>query len=120
MLFAAGCGSKDATGISANVTGNWGGTGTQGGLDISFMMTLQDSGAGVITGTGTVTTFTAGGAGYSYTVSGRRDASKVMMSFNIPGFISPIYTAGLTAPTTMIGDVNGSGFVNMQLRLDRN
>ena len=57
LVVAGGCAKKDATGIAVNVTGTWGGTGTQGGLSISFMMTVTEDGTGSITGNGTVTTF---------------------------------------------------------------
>lgn len=119
LVVAGGCAKKDATGISVNVTGTWGGTGTQGGLSISFIMTVTEDGTGSITGNGTVTTFSSGGSGYSYTVSGTRDGSDVTLALNIPNLISPIYKAGLTATNTMTGGINGSGFANMGLRLDR-
>ena len=41
------------------------------------------------------------------------------LALNIPNLISPIYKAGLTATNTMTGGINGSGFANMGLRLDR-
>jgi hypothetical protein len=119
LLIATSCATKDATGVSADVTGSWGGSGKQNGVTISFMMTLQESSAGTVVGTGTVTSFTAGGAGYDYDVSGKRDGSSVMLSFVIPGFASPIYQATLQSTTMMEGNVNGSGFVSMYLQLDR-
>src|SRR5512135_1149410 len=95
LVFASACGKKDATGVSVDVSGNWGGSGLQGGVNISFQMALQESAGGSITGTGWVTTFTSGGQGYNFTVSGKRDGSAVTMAFNIPNLVSPMYQGGL-------------------------
>jgi len=120
LLMMEGCSKKDSpTGVSVNVSGTWGGTGSQGGISISFLMTLSEAGDGSITGNGTVTTFTSGGNGASYDVSGMRNGSSVTLSLLIVGYTSPIYKAGITATNTMTGSIDGSGFNEMALRLDR-
>ena len=119
LLIVDGCSKDSPTGVSVNVSGQWGGTGSQGGMSISFLMTLSETSGGSITGQGTVTTFTAGGSGFTYQVSGTRSGSAVTMAFNIQGFVSPIYKGSLSAANTMRGNIDGSGFSQMVLRLDR-
>ena len=119
LLVVDGCSKDSPTGVSVNVSGQWGGTGKQDGQSISFLMTLTEGSGGSITGSGTVTTFTAGGSGLTYDVSGVRSGSSVTLSFVIQGFVSPIYKGDLTAANTMRGSIDGSGFNAMALRLDR-
>jgi len=114
-ILALGC-SKDSTGVSADVSGSWMGTGSQSGYQWNFEMTLVEDNTGLVSGVGAVT---VNANQLSFTVSGRRDGSTVTLSLLAGNLDSPIYTATLKTATKMSGALDGSGFSKMSLELDR-
>jgi len=114
-ILALGC-SKDSTGVSADVSGSWMGTGSQSGYQWNFEMTLVEGSTSLVSGSGSVT---VNASQLPLTVSGRRDGSTVTLSLLAGNLDSPIYTATLKTATKMSGALDGSGFSKMALELDR-
>jgi len=114
-ILALGC-SKDSTGVSADVSGSWMGTGSQSGYQWNFEMTLVEGSTSLVSGSGSVT---VNASQLPFTVSGRRDGSTVTLSLLAGNLDSPIYTATLKTATKMSGALDGSGFSKMALELDR-
>ncbi len=121
-VFLAAC-SKDATGVTADVTGTWNGAATSSGVTFNVSVTLSDAGDSAISGSGVVTgsggSFGGTGGSVPVTISGRQSGASLTLSFNASGFVSAIYPATLRSASEMDGALNGSGFTNLALKLTK-
>lgn len=91
------------------MSGGW--TGTSGG--ITFAFTLSES-TGSITGSGNMSN---GADAIALTVAGTSAHPSVSMTWSAPGY-QPINFQGTRSGNSVMGAMNGSGFVNSALTLN--
>lgn len=112
LLWA--CGGDDSSGPSTpDIAGAWSGTVQPSG---TLVLNLSETN-GNVTGNGTLT---APGVGVSITASGTyvRSTASASLTLSSPGFETVNLNATVT-DTKMVGSLNGSGFVNAAISLDR-
>lgn len=113
MVFAAACGDS-GTGSEPrkfSTTGRWTGTASQ----TTVTVTLNEN-SGNITGSGNVT---GGGESLAVNVTGTNAANAISMTLTAAGFQPVNFTGNITSATSMNGTLNGSGFENFALTLNK-
>lgn len=113
MLAATACGDDEPTEpATPTVNGTW--TGTAG--DFSFSLTLSETDAGAISGSGTAT---ADGDPISVTITGTHAHPDVSLTMTSTGFADLNFTGEFSGDDSIHGSLNGSGFNNFALTLER-
>jgi hypothetical protein len=116
LLSVAAC--KDDGGPKLSVAGSWQGSvmNPSTGNVFQFNSTLADA-SGTITGSGTI----AGpGLNCAATIAGTRADASVSMSWTCPGITPVNYSGSLSDNEKISGTLNGSGFTNASLTLNKN
>lgn len=109
-----GCGGDDSSGPSTpEVEGAWSGTVNPGG---TLVLNLSETN-GNVSGNGTLT---APGFGVNISASGTyvRSTASASLTITSPGF-EPMNLNATVTDTRMVGSLNGSGFNNAAISLDR-
>jgi len=106
------CGGSPAAPKPVSLTGTWIGTSATG----TWNLTLSEAADHSISGSGTVQ---SGGTSIAVTVTGTHADPAVSLTLASSGFADTNYSAHLTSATEMSGTLNGSGFSNEVLVLDR-
>lgn len=111
LLMLGGCKGNEVVAPKIVVSGGWRGTVSQGATPYTLEMVLSEN-AGVVTGTATMTGATA----IANTVTGTYSAPTIGLTFSSPGF-QPINLIATVTTGTMVGTLNGSGFLNATFTL---
>ncbi len=116
VVSLAGCGGDGGTDPdTSDVAGSWSGTleGDDGSTG-TLTLTLSETG-GNVTGNGTLT---AGSESLPLTVSGSYSAPDLTLTLNSP-CCDPATLAATIEGGVMTGQLNGSGFSNLEITLTR-
>lgn len=115
VALAIGCGGGDSNDTTPTVEGQWTGTITtdEGSGDLS--LTLNEGDDGAVTGTGNLV---VPGDALALTVTGNYSPPTVSLTMSAEGF-EPMNLTGTVSSSAITGTLNGSGFVNISLTLDR-
>jgi hypothetical protein len=102
------------------VTGNWQGTAMASSSLFMFDADLLDAGE-TVTGSSTVISSTALHCGNdAFDITGARSGSVVTLSFACPGYTPFAFEGALSKDgRTLAGALNGSGFTNTPLHLNK-
>jgi hypothetical protein len=113
LLAAAGCGDG-STGPARTVTGTWSGTFSLGG-PTGVLALVLDQERSVVSGTGTI-----GGSGQTLPLSADGTFVRPTLSVTLTaeGF-TPMNLTGRLDDDTITGTLNGSGFVDVAVTLER-
>ncbi len=111
-LAMIGCsgGDSNAPKTPTTVTGTW--VGTSSGATVNLVLTEN---SGTVSGSGTMV---AGTASIALTVAGSHNGASVSLTFKTSGFQDTNLT-GTFAGNSITGTLNGSGFVNEPVTLQR-
>lgn len=117
VLTLAACGDDDPSGPSTpaipTATGQW--TGTASGISFSF--TLSEASNGSITGSGSASAPTGS---IAMTVrSGTHAHPNISLTLGGEGFEDANFQGAFAGDNTITGSINGSGFNNFALTLQR-
>ena len=114
LLVLAACSDSNEP-SRIEVEGSWTGQfTTSGGTAVTLNMTLIET-AGAVTGNSTLV---SSGGSLAETVTGTYSPPSVSLNFHSEGF-SDSNLAGTVGETTLTGTLNGSGFNNIALTLQR-
>lgn len=111
----AACG--DSFGPDIGIIGNWTGSASQSGNHYTFQMHITGLVGGDITGTGSV----AGGSlGTAVTLVGTFVSGNMNVQLASTSFLVATFTATAKGKNTLEGEMNGSGFNHMAIKVQRN
>jgi hypothetical protein len=115
-LLIAACGSEGGSTEPdvPDVQGQWNGAFNTNVGSGNLSLTLNEAN-GNVTGTGTLT---AAGDALALTVTGNYAPPNVSLQMTSPGF-EPMNLSGTLSEDEIDGTLNGSGFVNIAVTLDR-
>jgi hypothetical protein len=113
--FTVACGGDGGNEPTVpEIEGQWNGPINTSSGSGSLALTLNAAG-GNVTGTGTLT---VPGDALSLTVTGNYAPPDVSLQMSSPGF-EPLNLSGTVSDQTIVGTLNGSGFVNIAITLSR-
>jgi hypothetical protein len=113
-LPLAGCGGDSTAPSNEVLTGTWSGTVQASQTTVTLTMTITETN-GAVTGTGQ---FNGGGAGLPVTVSGTFTSPNADLAITAEGFAAST-VKGTVSGTQMKATLNGSGFVNQPITMQR-
>jgi hypothetical protein len=117
LLVCASLACGDSSGPSApSMTGTWSGNTSAGGVPFTFSMTVTAAGQQV---SGNGQFMVQGGGSVVFTVAGNHVHPNVSLTIMATGSQDAIYTGSFTNNSSISGQLNGSGFVNVGLTLNR-
>jgi len=114
LVGALGC--SDSMGPPPAFTGTWVGTTAAGGTAFSVSMTTTESN-GQISGSGLFTVGSAGGV--AFTVTGTHSHPQVSITILSTGLQDANYSGRFTSDRVVASTLNGSGFANVPVTLQR-
>ena len=114
LIAAFGCG--DSMGPPPSFTGTWAGTTAAGGTAFTVTMTTTESN-GQISGSGVFTVGSTGGV--AFTVTGTHSDPQVSITIVSTGVQDANFSGRFTSERSVDGTLNGSGFVNVPLTLQK-
>lgn len=114
LVGAFGC--SDSMGPPPAFAGTWTGTTAADGTTFTVSMTTTESN-GQITGSGLFTVGSTGGV--AFTVTGTHSHPQVSITIVSTGVQDANYSGQFTSDRVVDGTLNGSGFVNVPLTLQK-
>jgi hypothetical protein len=115
VVLAIGCGGGDGNDNTPTVEGQWSGTITTAEGSGDLGLTLNEGANGAVTGTGNLV---VPGDALALTVTGNYSPPTVSLTMSSQGF-EPMNLTGTVSSSAITGTLNGSGFVNISVTLDR-
>jgi hypothetical protein len=116
LVFVAACGGDSTGPTKIEAEGAWQGTiNDNGGNQIGTMSLTLTETSGNVSGTGNLSN---AGTGIAVTASGTYSQPNLSLNLTTPGFSATNLTATV-GQRTMTGTLNGSGFVNSAITLQR-
>ena len=115
-LATIGAGCSDPTSPPPSFTGTWTGTTASEGVAFSISITATETN-GQINGSGVFTVGSAGGL--AFTVTGSHAHPQVSLTIRSSGVQDANYSGSFTSENGVDGTLNGSGFANLPLALQR-
>jgi hypothetical protein len=116
LALAGVCGCSDSMGPPPDFSGTWAGSTAAGGTAFNVSMTTTESN-GQISGSGLFTVGSAGGV--AFTVTGSHSHPQVSITIRSTGTQDANYSGRFTGDRVVDGTLNGSGFANVPLTLQK-